>query len=121
MVGDTSSDVGAAKAAGVPVAVVRFGYLDDDAERLGADAMADALQWTAGLIAPEVARALEVAAGGLELPVLVYVWLPAYCKFRSEPDPRDAGLLRRAADSQRARMRKLDDVAAENNDVKDVC
>ncbi|MDX2275932.1 MAG: phosphoglycolate phosphatase [Hyphomonadaceae bacterium] len=41
MVGDTSSDVGAAKGAGVPVAIVRFGYLDDDAERLGADAIID--------------------------------------------------------------------------------
>lgn len=41
MVGDTSIDVGAARGAGVPVAIVRFGYLDDDADRLGADAIID--------------------------------------------------------------------------------
>jgi hypothetical protein len=90
------------------------------AERLGAVAMREALQWAADVVTPEVARAMEVAAGGLALPALVYVWLPAYSKFRSEPDPRDAGLLRRAADAQRARMRKLEDVVAENND-KDLC
>jgi phosphoglycolate phosphatase len=41
MVGDTSADVGSAKGAGAPVAIVRFGYCDDDPERLGADAIID--------------------------------------------------------------------------------
>lgn len=41
MVGDTAADVGAAKGAGAPVALVRFGYCEDDIERLGADAIID--------------------------------------------------------------------------------
>jgi len=41
MVGDTAADVAAAKSAGAPVALVRFGYADGDIERLGADAIID--------------------------------------------------------------------------------
>ncbi|MES1200722.1 MAG: phosphoglycolate phosphatase [Pseudomonadota bacterium] len=41
MVGDTTADVAAAKAAGAPAALVRFGYTDGDIERLGADAIID--------------------------------------------------------------------------------
>lgn len=41
MVGDTSADVGAARAAGAPVLVVRFGYCDTDADKLGADVVLD--------------------------------------------------------------------------------
>ncbi|MBL8543259.1 MAG: phosphoglycolate phosphatase [Hyphomonadaceae bacterium] len=41
MVGDTTADVAAARGAGAPVAVVRFGYCDDDAEKLGADVLID--------------------------------------------------------------------------------
>ncbi|MES1158588.1 MAG: phosphoglycolate phosphatase [Terricaulis silvestris] len=41
MVGDTATDVAAAKAAGAPVALVRFGYAEDEVERLGADALVD--------------------------------------------------------------------------------
>jgi phosphoglycolate phosphatase len=37
MVGDTTADVAAARAAGAPVAVVRFGYCDTGADSLGAD------------------------------------------------------------------------------------
>lgn len=37
MVGDTAADVAAARGAGAPVALVRFGYCDEDVERLGAD------------------------------------------------------------------------------------
>lgn len=37
MVGDSIADVAAAKAAGAPVVVVRFGYADQAPERLGAD------------------------------------------------------------------------------------
>lgn len=39
MVGDSAADVAAAKAAGAPVVVVRFGYADEAPERLGADAL----------------------------------------------------------------------------------
>jgi phosphoglycolate phosphatase len=39
MVGDTSADVAAAKAAGAPVIVVRFGYSEAAPETLGADAI----------------------------------------------------------------------------------
>ncbi|MEZ6022301.1 MAG: phosphoglycolate phosphatase [Hyphomonadaceae bacterium] len=41
MVGDTAADVGAARGAGAPVAVVTFGYCDDGAEKLGADVLLD--------------------------------------------------------------------------------
>jgi len=41
MVGDSAADVASAKAAGAPVAVVRFGYSDIGAERLGADVVLD--------------------------------------------------------------------------------
>lgn len=41
MIGDTSIDVGAARAAGAPVIIVSFGYLDADAEKLGADVLLD--------------------------------------------------------------------------------
>jgi len=41
MVGDSISDVLAAKAAGVPVAVVSFGYTDTPAAELGGDVLID--------------------------------------------------------------------------------
>lgn len=41
MIGDTVADVGAARAAGAPVIVVRFGYCDGACETLGADAIID--------------------------------------------------------------------------------
>lgn len=41
MVGDTAADVGAARGAGAPVVLVRFGYCDGDVERLGADMLLD--------------------------------------------------------------------------------
>lgn len=41
MVGDTATDVGAARAAGAPSIVVRFGYCDGACETLGADAVID--------------------------------------------------------------------------------
>jgi phosphoglycolate phosphatase len=41
MVGDSLSDVLAAKAAGVPVAVVSFGYTETPARDLGADVLID--------------------------------------------------------------------------------
>jgi len=41
MVGDTATDVAAARAAGAPVVVVRFGYSDVGADTLGADALID--------------------------------------------------------------------------------
>jgi phosphoglycolate phosphatase len=41
MVGDSIADVGAAKAAGVPVVVVSFGYTETPAAELGADALID--------------------------------------------------------------------------------
>jgi phosphoglycolate phosphatase len=41
MVGDTIADVAAARGAGAPVAVVRFGDCDGDCEKLGADVLLD--------------------------------------------------------------------------------
>lgn len=41
MIGDTVADVAAARGAGAPVAVVRFGYCDGDCEKLGADVVLD--------------------------------------------------------------------------------
>jgi phosphoglycolate phosphatase len=41
MVGDTAADVASARGAGAPVALVRFGYCEEDIERLGADALLD--------------------------------------------------------------------------------
>jgi phosphoglycolate phosphatase len=41
MVGDSGADAGAARAAGVPLALVSFGYTDVPAAELGADALID--------------------------------------------------------------------------------
>jgi phosphoglycolate phosphatase len=41
MVGDTVNDVAAARAAGAPAIVVKFGYCDGDAHKLGADVVID--------------------------------------------------------------------------------
>jgi phosphoglycolate phosphatase len=41
MIGDTVADVGAARGAGAPAIVVRFGYCDGACEALGADAIID--------------------------------------------------------------------------------
>jgi phosphoglycolate phosphatase len=41
MVGDTAADAAAAKAAGAPVIIVRFGYCEEAVEKLGADAIID--------------------------------------------------------------------------------
>jgi phosphoglycolate phosphatase len=41
MVGDTAADIAAARAAGAPVIVVRFGYCDGGADSLGADVVLD--------------------------------------------------------------------------------
>lgn len=41
MIGDTVADVGAARAAGAPAIVVRFGYCEGACETLGADAIID--------------------------------------------------------------------------------
>ena len=41
MVGDTTADVAAARGAGAPVIVVRFGYCDGGADSLGADVVLD--------------------------------------------------------------------------------
>ena len=38
---------------------------------------------------PETARAVEMVAVGLALPIAVYMTLPAYRQFCSEPDPDD--------------------------------
>lgn len=41
MIGDSAADVGAARGAGAPVALVRFGYSEEDVEHLGADVLLD--------------------------------------------------------------------------------
>ena len=51
MVGDASTDTDAAQAAGVPVIVVSFGYLDMPVAELGADAVIDHFDHEAARIA----------------------------------------------------------------------
>lgn len=41
MVGDSTADVGAARGAGAPAVLVRFGYCDGDCDKLGADVVID--------------------------------------------------------------------------------
>ncbi len=43
MVGDSIADVEAARAAGMPVIIVRGGYTKEPAEQLGADLVCDSL------------------------------------------------------------------------------
>lgn len=56
MVGDTAADVGSARGAGAPVLLVRFGYCEEDVERLGADVLIDHFQH----LAPACRRLLAV-------------------------------------------------------------
>jgi phosphoglycolate phosphatase len=65
MIGDSSTDVGAAKAAGVPVVAVSFGYNDVPAAELGADALIDSFAEL-----PAVARRLLAARRPAIRPVL---------------------------------------------------
>lgn len=58
MVGDSAADVAAAKAAGAPVIVVRFGYADEAPERLGADALIHKYDEL-----PRLARGMLAASG----------------------------------------------------------
>ncbi len=51
MIGDSAADVGAARAAGIPVLVSRSGYSKVSADQLGADAVYDALRDVPALIA----------------------------------------------------------------------
>ncbi len=50
MVGDSAADVGAARASGVPVVVVSFGYTDTPAQALGADLVIDHFDELAGAV-----------------------------------------------------------------------
>lgn len=50
MIGDSGADVGAARAAGLPVIVVSFGYSRIPADELGADLVIDSLADAAGAI-----------------------------------------------------------------------
>jgi len=52
MIGDTAVDVAAAQAAGVPVIVVDFGYSEEAAHGLGADAVVSGLSALGELIGP---------------------------------------------------------------------
>jgi phosphoglycolate phosphatase len=65
MIGDSSSDVGAAKAAGVPVVAVSFGYSDVPPAELGADALIDSFAEL-----PLVARRLLAGRQAAIRPVL---------------------------------------------------
>ncbi len=56
MVGDSAADVAAAKGAGAPVVVVKFGYADEAPERLGADALVSRYEEL-----PRLARSLLAA------------------------------------------------------------
>lgn len=53
MIGDSETDVAAARAAGAPVAIVRFGYAGAPVETLGADAIIERFSQT-----PEIVRQL---------------------------------------------------------------
>jgi phosphoglycolate phosphatase len=55
MIGDSSVDVLAARAAGLPVIVVSFGYSRDPVQSLGADAVVDHLEQIPAAIAELVA------------------------------------------------------------------
>jgi len=57
MIGDSSVDVAAARAAGVPVAVVRHGYSETPADQLGADRVLDRLEDTLNAAAELTAAA----------------------------------------------------------------
>jgi len=50
MIGDSSNDVGTARAAGVPVVAVSFGYTRTPAHELGADIVVDSLSEVIGAI-----------------------------------------------------------------------
>ena len=65
MVGDSSTDVGAAKAAGVPVVAVSFGYNDVPAAELGADVLIDSFAEL-----PPIARRLLAGRRAAIRPVL---------------------------------------------------
>jgi phosphoglycolate phosphatase len=65
MIGDSSSDVGAGKAAGVPVVAVSFGYSDVPPADLGADAVIDSFAEL-----PAVARRLLGAQQAAIRPIL---------------------------------------------------
>jgi phosphoglycolate phosphatase len=65
MVGDSRSDVGAAKAAGVPVIAVSFGYSDVPTAELGADAVIDSFAEL-----PPIARRLLAGRQAAIRPVL---------------------------------------------------
>ena len=65
MIGDSSSDVGAAKAAGVPVVAVSFGYSDVSPAELGADAVIDSFAEL-----PAIARRLLAEQRAAIRPVL---------------------------------------------------
>ena len=65
MIGDSSSDVGAAKAAGIPVVAVSFGYSDVPVADLGADALIDSFAEL-----PRIARRLLAGRQAAIRPVL---------------------------------------------------
>ena len=43
---------------------------------------------------PEGSRAAEALVTGLALPILAFLWLPAFRQFATEPDPDDLKLSR---------------------------
>jgi len=56
MVGDSAADVGAARAAGVPVVLVRGGYTGVPVEKLGADALLDSIAKLPAILRDEAHR-----------------------------------------------------------------
>lgn len=76
MVGDSKADVGSARAAGMPVVLVRGGYTQTPVEELGADLVCDSLlDLPAALQAfrkqPEASER-KVATGSDAFPNLIY-------------------------------------------------
>jgi phosphoglycolate phosphatase len=51
MIGDSAADTGAARAAGLPVALVTYGYSREPVATLGADALVDRLEQIPALLA----------------------------------------------------------------------
>ena len=71
MVGDSKADVGAARAAGIPVCLVRGGYTQTPADELGADLVLDSLQQLPLALADWAAAASRSAASEEDVAVIV--------------------------------------------------
>ena len=97
-----------------------FSTLDDLAEKFGVEEISYYVELTRspvflGLGRPEVARAAEMVVTGFALPLLLYMWMPTYRKFATEPDPDDASINRKkqsqSGSMKDVRVKALNDYA----------